>query len=142
MARGIIAWAVVGWLAAFPAAAEIVKLTVVHTNDIHGGINPSDATFMNREFPPRLGGAASMVTMLRRIREEVEASGGHFLMVDAGDTFQGTPVGTLTKGRAVIDFMNQAGYDALALGNHDFDEGKENCQELVKRAAFPVSCAT
>jgi len=141
MARGIIAWAVVAWLAAIPAAAEIVKLTVVHTNDIHGGINPSDATFMNREFPPRLGGAASMVTMLRRIREEVEASGGHFLMVDAGDTFQGTPVGTLTKGRAVIDFMNAAGYDLLALGNHDFDEGKENCRELVGRAKFPVLAA-
>ena len=41
---------------AAPGEAEIVKLTIVHTNDIHGGINPSDATFMNRDFPPRLGG--------------------------------------------------------------------------------------
>jgi 2',3'-cyclic-nucleotide 2'-phosphodiesterase (5'-nucleotidase family) len=127
--------------AAAPGEAEIVKLTVVHTNDIHGGINPSDATFMNRDFPPRLGGAASMVTLLRRLRAEIEASGGHFLMMDAGDTFQGTPVGTLTKGRAVLDFMNSAGYDALSLGNHDFDEGKENCQELVARANFPVLAA-
>jgi 2',3'-cyclic-nucleotide 2'-phosphodiesterase (5'-nucleotidase family) len=141
MTRGIIVAAVVAWLSAIPVGAEIVKLTVVHTNDIHGGINPSDATFMNREFPPRLGGAASMVTLLRRLRSEVEAGDGHFLMMDAGDTFQGTPVGTLTKGRAVIDFMNAAGYDALALGNHDFDEGKENCQELVARANFPVIAA-
>ncbi len=120
------------------AHAEIVKLTVVHTNDIHGGINPADATYMNREFPPRLGGAASMITLLKSLRRDVEAGDGHFLLMDAGDTFQGTPVGTLTKGRAVIDFMNEAQYDALALGNHDFDEGKENCMSLVDRAKFPV----
>ncbi|MGQ0722534.1 MAG: bifunctional metallophosphatase/5'-nucleotidase [Candidatus Eiseniibacteriota bacterium] len=124
-----------------PAAAEIVELTVVHTNDIHGGIDPSDATFMNREFPPRLGGAASMATLIGNLRRDVQGKGGHFLLVDSGDTFQGTPIGTLTKGRAVIDFMNTAGYDLLALGNHDFDEGKENTQELVERAKFPVLAA-
>jgi 2',3'-cyclic-nucleotide 2'-phosphodiesterase (5'-nucleotidase family) len=123
------------------ASAEIVKLTVTHTNDIHGGIDPSDATYMNREYPPRLGGAASMVTLLRSLRRDVEAGEGHFLLMDAGDFFQGTPVGTLTKGRAVIDFMNAAGYDFLALGNHDFDEGKENCMALVERAEFPVLAA-
>ena len=120
--------------AAAPGHAEIVKVTVVHTNDIHGGINPADATFMNREFPPRLGGAASMVTLLRRLRSEVEAGSGHFLLLDAGDTFQGTPVGTLTKGRAVIDFMNAAGYDLLALGNRpsgSFGQG------TAEKAAVP-----
>lgn len=131
----------VALLVAAPASARIVHLTVVHTNDVHGGINPSDATFMSRHFPPRLGGAASMITLLNDLRQDVEAGGGHFLLLDAGDTFQGTPIGTLTKGRAVIDFMNEAGYDALALGNHDFDEGKENCQDLVRRAAFPVLSA-
>ncbi len=123
------------------ARAEIVRLTVVHTNDIHGGIDPSGATFMSRDFPPKLGGGASMITLLERLRRQVQEEGGHFLLMDAGDTFQGTPVGTLTKGRAVIDFMNAARYDALALGNHDFDEGKENCQDLVKRAKFPVIVA-
>jgi len=143
MARCIVAaaWVTVAAWAAAPVGAEIVELTVVHTNDIHGGINPSEATFMNREFPPRLGGAASMVTLLRRLREDVAARGGHFLLLDAGDTFQGTPIGTLTRGRAVIDFMNEARYDVLALGNHDFDEGKENCRELVARATFPVVAA-
>ncbi|MEZ5064814.1 MAG: bifunctional UDP-sugar hydrolase/5'-nucleotidase [bacterium] len=125
-------------LVASSAPAEIVRLTVVHTNDIHGGIDPSSATYMNRDFPPKLGGGASMITVLQKIREDVEKRGGRFLLLDAGDIFQGTPVGTVTKGRAVIDFMNRAGYDALALGNHDFDEGKENCQELVRRAKFPV----
>ena len=133
--------ALLAWAVALPARGEIVRLTVVHTNDIHGGINPSHATYMNREFPPRIGGAASMATFLQSVRARVEKEGGHFLMLDAGDTFQGTPVGTLTKGRAVVDFMNAAGYDALALGNHDFDEGKENCQELVRRADFPVLAA-
>jgi 2',3'-cyclic-nucleotide 2'-phosphodiesterase (5'-nucleotidase family) len=121
--------------------AEIVRLTVVHTNDIHGGIDPSEATFMSRDFPPKLGGGPSMVTFLRDVREEVESRGGRFLLLDAGDIFQGTPVGTVTKGRAVVDFMNLAGYDAFALGNHDFDEGKENAQELVRRAKFAALSA-
>lgn len=130
-------------LATLPAAAsaEIVRLTVVHTNDIHGGIDPSSATFMNRDFPPRLGGGASMITVVERLREETSRQGGHFVLLDAGDIFQGTPVGTVTQGRAVIDFMNRARYDALAIGNHDFDEGKENCWELVRRAQFPVLAA-
>jgi 5'-nucleotidase / UDP-sugar diphosphatase len=121
--------------------AEIVRLTVIHTNDIHGGINPSDATFMNRDFPPRLGGAASMVGLLRNLRRDIEGSDGHLLLMDAGDIFQGTPVGTITKGRAVIDFMNAAGYDLFSLGNHDFDEGRENAEALVKRANFPAVAA-
>lgn len=141
MRRSVLLALLLGCLTASPAAAEVVRLTVMHTNDIHGGISPSDATYMNREFPPRIGGAASMVTVLQRVRREAEARGQEFLLLDSGDTFQGTPIGTLTKGRAVIDFMNRAGYDALALGNHDFDEGKENCRELVERANFPVLAA-
>ena len=89
-----------------PARAEIVRLTVVHTNDVHGGIDPTGATYMSRDFPPRLGGGASLITLLERVRRDVERKGGHLLVLDAGDIFQGTPVGTLTRGRAVVDFMN------------------------------------
>jgi 2',3'-cyclic-nucleotide 2'-phosphodiesterase (5'-nucleotidase family) len=128
-------------IAARAVCAEIVPLTVVHTNDVHGGIDPTAATYMNRDFPPRLGGGASMITLLERVRKDVDRKGGRFLLVDAGDIFQGTPIGTLTKGRAVIDFMNAARYDVLALGNHDFDEGTENCRALVDRAKFPVLAA-
>ena len=113
--------------------AEIIRLTVVHTNDIHGGIDPSEATFMSRDFPPKLGGGPSMISFLQDARREVESRGGRFLLLDAGDIFQGTPVGTVTKGRAVIDFMNLAGYDALALGNHDFDEGTTDLECLPER---------
>ena len=137
--HAVVAGALLGFAGTAPA--KIVRLTVVHTNDIHGGINPSDATYMNRDYPPRLGGAASMITLLRELRSKVEAKGGDFLLVDSGDIFQGTPVGTLTKGRAVIDLMNAAQFDLFALGNHDFDEGKENCQALVDRARFPVLAA-
>lgn len=130
-------------VAVFPFAGEarVVRLTVVHTNDIHGGIDPSDATYMSREFPPRLGGGASMSTLVDNVRAKIAKEGGHVLLVDSGDIFQGTPIGTLTQGRAVIDFMNRVKYDAWALGNHDFDEGKENCIELVRRAKFPAIAA-
>ena len=123
------------------ASAEVVELTIVHTNDIHGGIHASDATFMSREFPPRLGGAASMATVLKRLRAQVEADGGHFLLMDSGDIFQGTPIGNMTKGRAIVDFLNSSGYDIWALGNHEFDEGLQNCKDLVERARFPVLAA-
>lgn len=122
-------------------AAKTVSLTIVHTNDVHGGIDPTDATYMSREFPPRLGGGASMATLLENVRNRVQREGGHVLLVDSGDIFQGTPIGTLTRGRAIVDFMNTMEYDAWALGNHDFDEGKENCMELVRRAKFPAIAA-
>ncbi len=139
-ARGIAAAVLL--LAAVPAeGARIVRLTVVHTNDIHGGIDPTDATYMSREFPPRLGGGASMSTLLGRVRAKAAAQGEHFLLVDSGDIFQGTPIGTLTQGRAVVDFMNRMSYDLWALGNHDFDEGWQNCMELARRAKFPVVAA-
>ncbi|MBZ0268378.1 bifunctional metallophosphatase/5'-nucleotidase [bacterium] len=120
------------------ANGEVVELTVVHTNDVHGGIAPSDATFMSPEFPPRLGGAPSMLSLLEIVRSRVDAEGGHLLLVDSGDIFQGTPIGTLSRGRAVVDFMNEAGYDVMSLGNHEFDEGIDNVRELVRRAEFPV----
>ncbi|MFN8176969.1 MAG: bifunctional UDP-sugar hydrolase/5'-nucleotidase [bacterium] len=121
--------------------AEVVHLTVVHTNDVHGGIDPTGATYMNREFPPRLGGGASMITLVERVREDVARKGGRLLLVDAGDIFQGTPVGTLSKGRVVMDFMNAVRYDVMSLGNHDFDEGQDNTRSLVRRATFPVLAA-
>ncbi len=141
-ALALCALALAALLATGASGAErIVRLTVVHTNDIHGGIDPQDATYMAREFPPRLGGGASMATFLANVRTKVEREGGHVLLVDSGDIFQGTPIGTLTQGRAVIDFMNKMRYDAWALGNHDFDEGKENTMELVRRAQFPALAA-
>ena len=66
-------------VAAVPSASGedgLVRLSVIFTNDIHGGIDRSGATFMNREFPPPLGGAASAATYIGALRDRAKAEGG------------------------------------------------------------------
>ncbi|MFH1865905.1 MAG: metallophosphoesterase, partial [Candidatus Eisenbacteria bacterium] len=129
--------------AALPASGEdgLVRLSVVFTNDIHGGIDRSGATFMNREFPPPLGGAASAATYIGALRERAEREGGYVLVIDQGDIFQGTPVGNLNSGEAVIEYFNKIGVDVWTVGNHDFDEGFENLWHLIEYSRMPVLSA-
>ena len=130
-------------ISALPAFGEedLVKLSVVFTNDIHGGIDPSGATFMNREFPPPLGGGASAVTYIERLRERAEDEGGYVLLMDQGDIFQGTPVGNFEDGKNVIEYFNRIGLDLWTVGNHDFDEGYENLWRLIEMSDMPVLSA-
>ncbi len=63
------------------------------------------------------------------------------LLVDDGDSIQGEPLGTLTKGEAMIELMNAVGYDAAIPGNHEFDYGMDRFLELADKAGFPyISC--
>ncbi len=126
---------------AVPEGADIMRLSVVFTNDIHGGIDASGATFMNREFPPPLGGAASAVAYLEQLRAKAESEGSHVLLMDQGDIFQGTPVGNYRKGESVIDYFNLADFDLWTVGNHDFDEGSENLWHLIEMSEMPVLSA-
>jgi 2',3'-cyclic-nucleotide 2'-phosphodiesterase (5'-nucleotidase family) len=120
---------------------SLQKLTVIFTNDVHGGIVPQKAEFLNPEFPPMLGGAPSAARLINDIRKSVTSEGGTTLLIDGGDTFQGTLVGTLSKGKAVIEYFNRIGYDAVVPGNHDFDLGKDNLAELIQMSTFPwVAC--
>ncbi len=68
----------------------LMTLSVIFTNDMHGGIDRTGATFMNREFPPPLGGGASAVNYISALRERAAAEGNHVLVLDQGDIFQGT----------------------------------------------------
>ena len=70
-----------------------LKVHVLFTNDLHGGIAPSKAWFMNPEFPPDLGGGASMYRYAQEIRAEAAAEGAEVLLLDGGNIFQGTPPG-------------------------------------------------
>jgi 2',3'-cyclic-nucleotide 2'-phosphodiesterase (5'-nucleotidase family) len=120
---------------------ELIHVSVVFTNDIHGGIDPSGATFMNREFPPPLGGAASAVTYIEMLRERAREDGSHVLLIDQGDIFQGTPVGNFRKGESVIEYFNHVGIDLWTVGNHDFDEGTDNLWHLIELSEMPVLSA-
>lgn len=122
------------------AAAEDLKLDIMWSNDVHGGIDRAKATFMNPQFPPQLGGGASAATLIKYVRS---MGGGKRdnLLFDIGDFFQGRPVGTVTKGVAVMDYMNKISYDAMTIGNHEFDINGADLVKTLKMAKFPVlSC--
>ncbi len=130
--------------AAAPSASgedEFIRLSIIFTNDIHGGIDRSGATFMNREFPPPLGGAASAATYIGTVRERAEAEGSYVLVMDQGDIFQGTPVGNFKKGESVVEYFNTMDFDLWTVGNHDFDEGFENLWDLIEMSEMPVLSA-
>ncbi len=120
---------------------ENLKLDIMFTNDVHGGIDRYEATFMNPDFPPVLGGGASAATYIKQVRAMTDGTERDNLLVDAGDFFQGHPVGSVDKGKSVIRFMNQVGYDLMVIGNHEYDIGEEELVKTLQYAEFPIlSC--
>jgi len=120
-----------------PLAAKELKLDLLFTNDVHGGIDRSQATFINPNFPPQLGGGGSAATMIKHVRSLANQKRSS-LLLDAGDFFQGRPVGTVTNGVAVIEYMNAVGYDAMTLGNHEYDVNEETLVATLEQANFPI----
>lgn len=118
-------------LTANAAAAEPIRVHVYHTNDIHGWIMDRP---MKEKPDVRVGGAPAMAALIAKDATPK-------LLLDAGDWFQGTPEGGLTKGEAVADIFNAMGYDAVAVGNHEFDMGPEVLLPLVAKITVPVLSA-
>lgn len=111
-----------------PAAGALRRLTILHTNDLHARLLP-DAEGR--------GGFAHLATLIRQERASAEAC----LLVDAGDFVQGSPVSTIYKGLPVFEIVNAMGYDAAALGNHEFDYGWRMIPRYLRKARFPILCA-
>jgi 5'-nucleotidase len=123
-------------------AGDPVRLIVLHTNDLHGQLDPMPPSPVRPVLRGRAaGGYAHLASMVRATRREAAERGAKVLLFDAGDFFQGTPIGNETRGRAVLEAMDALGYDAGALGNHEFDFGRKNMLELVERARFPILAA-
>ena len=91
----------------------IVTLSIVGTNDLHGGILPRDGR----------GGLALLGGYVKNLRDARARDGGAVLLIDAGDMFQGTLESNTTEGAPVIAAYNVLGYTAAAVGNHEFDFG-------------------
>jgi 5'-nucleotidase/UDP-sugar diphosphatase len=77
------------------------------------------------------------VNVIRELRDEAQQKGYGFLLFDGGDVFKGTPLGDFTKGQSTVDFYKRAGYDAVAVGNHDFDFGWEVLRAMVDSSGLP-----
>jgi 5'-nucleotidase len=92
------------------------RITLLHTNDTHSRIEPFGPG--NGAISGK-GGMARRATLVRQLRQQL----GSVLLLDAGDTFQGTPYFNRYKGRLDYQLMRMIGYDATTLGNHDFDNG-------------------
>lgn len=106
------------------AAAEHSPVVILYTNDVHCGIEDD------------IGYAG-----LAAYRKAFEAKGYETLLVDNGDSIQGGPIGTLSKGEYIIDIMNEIGYDVATLGNHEFDYGMDQLNALMEKASFPYVSA-
>lgn len=118
-------------------ASEYQRIMIMYTNDIHGGIPRTEATFMNPQFPPKIGSAPAIARIAKKVRETAEAEGFGVLLIDEGDFFSGTPVGSKNAGKTVVEFMNGAGYDLLTVGNHDFDKSYTELRKRTQEANFP-----
>lgn len=118
--------------AAEPAGVAAVReVTILYTNDFHSAIDPIPAYWL--PGTPKLGGAAQLATLVNRVRERERP----VFLFDAGDVFTGT-FSFLSKGEALMEMMAAMRYDALGIGNHEFDYGSAVFEPLMWRAPFPV----
>ncbi|HTL99136.1 MAG TPA: metallophosphoesterase [Holophagaceae bacterium] len=116
-----------------PSADGTARITLLHTNDTHDHLDPFPAGSGRQSG---LGGIARRATLVKRLRKEL----GNVLLLDAGDAFQGTPYFNEWKGGLDFKLMSMVGYDAVTLGNHDFDAGVDGLLEAMKEATFPFVC--
>jgi 2',3'-cyclic-nucleotide 2'-phosphodiesterase (5'-nucleotidase family) len=115
------------------------EITILHTNDIHGKFRATAATEV--EGNPFIGGFANLSAHVNRERSR----GGGVLLLDAGDLMTGNPICEYdyasVRGGPLVEFMNLVGYDAMALGHHEFDFGPANLDRVLGLAHFPILSA-
>nr|WP_170538920.1 bifunctional metallophosphatase/5'-nucleotidase [Ruegeria arenilitoris] len=120
-------------------AAADYKLTILHTNDFHSRFEPinkydSGCGAEDNAEGKCFGGSARLVTAVNDARARAENS----ILVDGGDQFQGSLFYTYYKGKVAAEFMNKLGYDAMTVGNHEFDDGPEVLAGFIDTVDFPV----
>ncbi len=107
------------------------NITILHTNDVHSHIEPFSKD--HSEFPNK-GGFERRATLISEIRRQNPNS----LLFDAGDIFQGTPYFNFYGGEIEFKLMSMLGYDAVTIGNHDFDNGMDGLDKQLPNAKFDI----
>jgi 5'-nucleotidase/UDP-sugar diphosphatase len=120
-------------------AAADYSLTILHTNDFHARFEPiskydSGCSAEDNTAGECFGGSARLVTAIAEARARTNNS----ILVDGGDQFQGTLFYTYYKGALAAEMMNKMGYDAMTVGNHEFDDGPEVLRGFMDAVNFPV----
>ena len=116
-------------------------IDVITTNDVHGNINQSKAYFINPNFPATLVGGAGFYKYVKNIEKKLINKNDDILVLDAGNFFQGGPIGIADSGKTMIEWMNKMSYDALVPGADDFIFGYKNLIDLSNLADFPFLAA-
>jgi len=109
-----------------------ITVTILHTDDTHAHLEPFEPFGQ-----PLQGGIARRYTAI----QQVKAEGGNVILVDGGDAFQGTLFFNQWQGEEEAYFMNALGYQAMAVGNHEFDSGPTALANFIQKAKFPVLSA-
>ena len=112
-------------------AAGKLKLVILHTNDTHSQVEPRQKSTLASSD---MGGYARRMGVINKIRTEEK----NVLLFDAGDFSQGTPYFNFYNGRIEIDAINKMKYDAITLGNHEFDNGIDTLAVILSKATIPV----
>ena len=118
-----------------PAGAQ-TQLTILHTNDTHSTILPLGRNLADTMLADR-GGYLRRIAMLNEERQKDP----QLLLFDSGDFSQGSAFYSMFEGDVEIGLMNQMKYDAVTIGNHEFDFGLDNMIRLFKMAQFPIVCS-
>ena len=119
-----------------PSTASVPKTTekdlvLVHTNDVHGRIVEEKG----RDKNTSVVGDAKLATVIENERAKKDQT---TVVVDAGDAFQGLPISNSTKGEARAEILNKMNYDAMAVGNHEFDFGLDEAKKYKQILKFPL----
>ncbi|MEF9959447.1 MAG: 5'-nucleotidase C-terminal domain-containing protein [Niameybacter sp.] len=114
-------------LMAMPVFAKETTIKILHTNDVHANVKDDGKEII---------GFAKFATFI-----ENEKANGNVVVLDAGDMFQGLPFANMEQGHSMVDIVNQVGYDAMTIGNHEFDFGADNLMSLITKLNYPVISA-
>jgi len=107
------------------------EVVLLYTNDFHSALDPIQAYWL--EGQPKIGGAAALAGYVNRLRAQHETT----FLFDSGDMFTGL-VSNVTRGEALMEMMRVMNYDAMAIGNHEFDYGSANFERQMNRLPMPV----
>ncbi|MEZ5880277.1 MAG: 5'-nucleotidase C-terminal domain-containing protein [Nitratireductor sp.] len=128
------------------AARADYVLDILHINDLHSRIQSvskynSTCAAEDESEGKCFGGIARVKAKIDERRAALAAENANVLVLDAGDQFQGSLFYTTYKGDAAVEFLNMIKPDAMAVGNHEFDDGPETLARFIDKAEFPVISA-